>query len=469
MKQMKRLLIILMCFVLVVMNPLDAYALSKTAKGTSITRITRKDPNGTRWNITCSRGKVTCSVYKPDAPNGSELWFGCENCGSSDYVKIQNHRATVTHNISNHYNNIACIYAWYKKSSKSRFQVQNSCKVKITNGTAKFYSGAGKSEKEFLSSLNKVNKNVFKGAPAYIKASTLKSMKSRVKKIVKGCKSDEQKVKAIHDWICKNIQYDYSGVYNSPNIGPGNDIYKVYKNKRAVCGGYAQLMNAFLGIEGIPCVYILGYAGTDLESGKTYTDGHAWNAVYVGGKWKYIDACLDCTNKYYGRRDSRNVKGMPATYTYYEVSPELFGQTHLAMQVWYGYSCGGSYIAMDYDEESSIYKIVGKNKVYLYDVEGRTSDYTVWEDIKWKNKKYNVVGISQNAFKRSSKVKKIHLWDSYLNEKSVKNCLKNSSIKNIVLYKKYMLPDELTKVKKAFSQTNVGKKVRVSITDLAYN
>ena len=71
MKQMKRLLIILMCFVLVVMNPLDAYALSKTAKGTSITRITRKDPNGTRWNITCSRGKVTCSVYKPDAPNGS--------------------------------------------------------------------------------------------------------------------------------------------------------------------------------------------------------------------------------------------------------------------------------------------------------------------------------------------------------------------------------------------------------------
>ena len=56
-----------------------------------------------------------------------------------------------------------------------------------------------------------------------------------------------------------------------------------------------------------------------------------------------------------------------------------------------------------------------------------------------------------------------------MNEKSVKNCLKNSSIKNIVLYKKYMLPDELTKVKKAFSQTNVGKKVRVSITDLAYN
>lgn len=75
----------------------------------------------------------------------------------------------------------------------------------------------------------------------------------------------------VFDWIRKNIKYDYSD----------NDPYPVFKNRKGVCQGYANLLKVMLLSQGIPSLVVLGDLG---EVGA-----HAWNYSYAYGKWTVGD------------------------------------------------------------------------------------------------------------------------------------------------------------------------------------
>ncbi len=86
-------------------------------------------------------------------------------------------------------------------------------------------------------------------------------------------------VKAVHDFICNNANYDmtiatdYFGYrYNS--------AFDCFVEKKAVCSGYALLFQKFMEQMGIPSYYIAN-------------DNHAWNIVYVDGAWYQIDCTWD--------------------------------------------------------------------------------------------------------------------------------------------------------------------------------
>ena len=58
------------------------------------------------------------------------------------------------------------------------------------------------------------------------------------------------------------------------------NAYGVFKNKKAVCSGYADAVSIFLNTLGI-------------KNYRVSNDTHIWNLILVNGKWVHLDATWD--------------------------------------------------------------------------------------------------------------------------------------------------------------------------------
>ena len=106
-----------------------------------------------------------------------------------------------------------------------------------------------------------------------------------VQYIIEGCTTDDQKFKAIYDWITTNVKYDNDGV----NIG--QTAYFTFTNKLGNCQGYSNLTRVMFHAAGMRVVNINGM----MNMGGGLYAGHAWNYVKVGTRWRVVDT----TNKRY--------------------------------------------------------------------------------------------------------------------------------------------------------------------------
>jgi len=134
------------------------------------------------------------------------------------------------------------------------------------------------SNQELLDMLNNLEPQLFvsdyeklgmtKEQFAEIEAETLKTIESR------GAVTDYDKLKAICQWVCDNIKYDYGLVSGSQYA------YNVFSKRLGVCQGYSNVTKAMCAAVGIPCVMVNG--------DSTY-GGHAWNMAYADNRWIFID------------------------------------------------------------------------------------------------------------------------------------------------------------------------------------
>ena len=96
-------------------------------------------------------------------------------------------------------------------------------------------------------------------------------------------KSTYQKVRAIYDWITRNVRYDYANLGNDSYLLQYT-AYAAVINRTAVCNGYASLFYRLANDAGIDCRFITGTAG----------GYHAWNIVRMdNGKYYCLDATWD--------------------------------------------------------------------------------------------------------------------------------------------------------------------------------
>jgi transglutaminase-like putative cysteine protease/DNA-directed RNA polymerase subunit RPC12/RpoP len=96
-------------------------------------------------------------------------------------------------------------------------------------------------------------------------------------------KNNYEKTRAIYDWLCSNITYDYDNL-NDNTYKLKHTAYAALINRTSVCQGYAVLLYRLLLEEGIPCRLI---------SGTANQGGHAWNIVKLGRSWYDLDATWD--------------------------------------------------------------------------------------------------------------------------------------------------------------------------------
>jgi len=94
--------------------------------------------------------------------------------------------------------------------------------------------------------------------------------------IVKGERNQVEKVRKIMNWVYENIEKKPSVTLPSAK--------EVLRERYGDCNEHAVLFAALCRAAGIPCIIASGLV---YEGGVYYY--HAWDAVYLGGKWYFVD------------------------------------------------------------------------------------------------------------------------------------------------------------------------------------
>lgn len=104
--------------------------------------------------------------------------------------------------------------------------------------------------------------------------------------VIKDSMTDEEKIKAFHDYIINHSVYDEE---RAAQIEKGDDTnYKYNSHKangpllegKALCSGYSDAMKLILDDLGI-------------KNYKISNINHIWNLVYLNGKWLHLDLTWD--------------------------------------------------------------------------------------------------------------------------------------------------------------------------------
>ena len=96
-------------------------------------------------------------------------------------------------------------------------------------------------------------------------------------------KTNYEKVKAVHDWIAKNVIYDRAHLEDN-SYPLKQTAYAAMINGTSVCQGYATLFYKMMLKLGIDCRII---------TGRSHNENHAWNIVKICDRYYYIDCTWD--------------------------------------------------------------------------------------------------------------------------------------------------------------------------------
>ncbi len=115
--------------------------------------------------------------------------------------------------------------------------------------------------------------------------------------------TEEEKERYIHDTLCNLATYK-SGCALSQSS------YSVLSSGETVCAGYARAFQHICNLAGIPCYYI---------TGTSRGQNHAWNIVYVDGRFLNVDLTWN---------DSLYESTGTYSYTYFNQPDSVFNNDH---------------------------------------------------------------------------------------------------------------------------------------------
>jgi len=116
---------------------------------------------------------------------------------------------------------------------------------------------------------------------------------------------DQDKTKAIYDYIVNNIKFDYDKFNALPDHYIPN-IDQILAMRKGICYDFASIFAAMLRSVGVPVKLIKGYS-------KNANGYHAWNEVYnkESSSWLTVDTTYDS-----------QMKAMNIRYTMYKDSSQ---------------------------------------------------------------------------------------------------------------------------------------------------
>lgn len=104
----------------------------------------------------------------------------------------------------------------------------------------------------------------------------------------------EEKVRAIHQWITNNIEYDYDLITDEkPHFARTTE--EIFKSRKGASAEYVILMRDMLAEQSIASELVSGYSLpriTDTVLLPVFCD-HDWIAIDINGTWKLADPTLD--------------------------------------------------------------------------------------------------------------------------------------------------------------------------------
>ncbi len=180
--------------------------------------------------------------------------------------------------------------------------------------------------------------------------------------LIKPAKNDQEKVRSFYIWLAENIAYDVQAYrsFDAAKIGQTkpNDVLR---RKKAVCQGYAELFQEMCRLVGIKSYVIPGYSkGFGYQPDNrtfTYAD-HAWNAVFLNGEWRLVDATWGS-----GGVNNQMKYVQQFNEKYFLTSPQVFVQDHMPLQpAWQLLDCPVSMKAFAKGDEAIVAALAGQTK-----------------------------------------------------------------------------------------------------------
>ncbi|MQL53262.1 hypothetical protein GFC01_13550 [Desulfofundulus thermobenzoicus] len=192
-----------------------------------------------------------------------------------------------------------------------------------------------------------------------------------VQEITRGLTSDEEKAAAIYKWVVQNIEYD-----NSYSI---YEALPTLHARKGVCNGFSLLLAAMMRAGGIPAKYVCGAAdGTFGWPRLPEKTNHAWNEIYIDGKWYSVDVTWDSC-RYHDLMEHQPEYPFPIDYylehyEYYLIDEKQFSANHHKIQVntdWFDYQGEELDLELSCDE-------AGAKIFYTLDLSEPTSNSTLY-------------------------------------------------------------------------------------------
>ncbi|MDF9795498.1 hypothetical protein OKW21_000761 [Catalinimonas alkaloidigena] len=177
----------------------------------------------------------------------------------------------------------------------------------------------------------------------------------------KPAKNDFQKVRSFFVWMAENITYDVD-LFRRYRPGTSLNVTAedVLKKKKAVCQGYADLFTALCDEVGISSRMVPGYSKGFGNRNRTdfSTADHAWNAVYLDGKWYLLDATWGA-----GGLNDKMQYVAHFNEQYFLADPKVFIKDHMPLYpMWQLLDCPVSLKAFSKGDEAVAQEIAaGKN------------------------------------------------------------------------------------------------------------
>ena len=154
--------------------------------------------------------------------------------------------------------------------------------------------------------------------------------------IIEPSMNDLEKVVVIHDYMLRNIDYDYENYLAGTVPGTSSYTLGALKTGWAICGGYASTFYDLAKAAGLDVQYVSGMA--DNDSGKG-AQGHAWNQVKIDGSWYNVDVTWDDPT-WVGKEHSDQSSN---AYTYFLVSDAVLEKGKHTWDTSSTYACPKSY------------------------------------------------------------------------------------------------------------------------------
>lgn len=131
--------------------------------------------------------------------------------------------------------------------------------------------------------------------------------------------NDYEKELRVHDWICRNIEYDYEGADKDKvsRVIASHNILGVFAHHKAQCEGIVKAVKVLLNAVDVKCIVVTGDL---IKSGQCVP--HAWNIVDIDGEPYQLDVTWDIG------ATGQNKQSM--VYDYFNLTDELMNQDHKA-------------------------------------------------------------------------------------------------------------------------------------------
>lgn len=119
----------------------------------------------------------------------------------------------------------------------------------------------------------------FRGPSQYVNYTPETAAVLKSYEICEGLETDEEKVRAVIDYMVANFTYDFERAKNQTSFYLG-DVDGCFETRMGLCQDFAVVFASMLRVQGIPTQMVIGYCGNYY---------HAWNKVKIDDEYILID------------------------------------------------------------------------------------------------------------------------------------------------------------------------------------